>query len=421
MRRTKKTNNTSHEMAWNEPGGSQDDKDPWGSRGGDQGPPDLDEVVRKLQQKFNSLFGGGKSGGSAGGGSSSGPGSKGLSMLVVVGLILWGLSGLYIVDEGNRGVVLRFGEYTATATSGLHWHIPYPIEQVEIVNVEEIRNVEVGYRSTLTGQGGGRSVPREALMLTQDENIIDIKFAIQYRIKDARDYLFNVSDPDETLHQATESAVREIIGKSTMDFVLTEGRSEIVARAEQLIQDIVDRYKSGLQLTSVNMQDAQPPEQVQAAFSDAVKAREDEVRLKNEAEAYANDVLPKARGAAARMMEEANAYKDQVIAQAEGEASRFTQVLAEYKKAPEVTRQRLYIDAIEGVMDQSSKVMIDVEGGNNLLYLPLDRMIQQGSMDMPMASDSLTPLLAPTRSSSQGAIDQNNQRMRSSLRTREAR
>ena len=419
MRFFKKSNNNRHEMAWNEPGGSKDDKDPWGSRGGDQGPPDLDEVVRKLQEKFNGLFGGGKSGGdSKRSGSSGGPGAKSFSTLVIIALLLWGLSGLYIVDEGNRGVVLRFGEYTTTAMSGLHWHIPYPVEQVQVVNVQEIRNAEVGYRSSLGGQGGGSSVSRESLMLTQDENIIDIKFAIQYRIKDARDYLFNVSNPDVTLHQATESAVREIIGKSTMDFVLTEGRTDIVVRAKELIQEIVDRYESGLQLTSVNMQDAQPPEQVQAAFSDAVKAREDEVRLKNEAEAYSNDVLPKARGNAARMMEEANAYKDQVIAQAEGDASRFKQVLAEYKKAPQVTRQRLYLDAIEGVMSKTTKVMVDVDGGNNMLYIPLDRMMQQAAT-MPLVTDS--PLAAPTRSGTSGTIDQSNQRQRSSLRTREAR
>ena len=213
--------------------------------------------------------------------------------------------------------------------------------------------------------------------------------------------------------------MREIIGKSKMDFVLTEGRSEIVSRTETLVQAILDRYKSGLQLTSVNMQDAQPPEQVQAAFSDAVKAREDEVRLKNEAEAYANDVLPKARGAAARMMEESNAYKEQVIAQAEGEASRFTQVLAEYKKAPQVTRQRLYIDAIEGVMNQSTKVMVDVEGGNNMLYLPLDRMMQQSAAAVPMVPSTTSPPM--TRSSGNGMIDQGGQRARSSQSTREAR
>jgi membrane protease subunit HflK len=272
----------------------------------------------------------------------------------------------------------------------------------------------------MTGQSSGRSVPRESLMLTQDENIIDIKFAIQYRIKDVRDYKFNVNNPDETLHQATESAVREIIGKSKMDFVLTEGRSEVVNRAKDLIQDVIDRYGSGLQVTSVNMQDAQPPEQVQAAFSDAVKAREDEVRLKNEAEAYANDVLPKARGRAARMMEEANAYKEQVIAQAEGEASRFTQVLAQYKKAPQVTRQRLYLDAIEEVMTNSTKVLVDVGDGNNLLYLPLDKMMQQAAA-VPLAQDAASAAKSNLTTPSTSIIDQNNLRERSTSRTRESR
>lgn len=409
-------------MAWNEPGDSGKDRDPWGSRGGDQGPPDLDEVVRKLQDKFNSIFGGGKSSGGGAGGGGSAANGKWIGILIVVALGIWGLTGLYTVNEGNRGVVLRFGQYTETTLSGLHWHIPYPIETVMIVNVEEIQNVEVGYRSSLTGQAS-RSVPHESLMLTQDENIIDIKFAIQYRIKDAHDYLFNVNNPDETLHQATESAVREIIGKSKMDFVLTEGRSEIVARAKDLIQEILDSYHAGLQLTSVNMQDAQPPEQVQAAFSDAVKAREDEVRLKNEAEAYANDILPKARGTAARMLEDANAYKDKVTAEAQGDASRFEQVLAQYSKAPEVTRQRLYLDAVESVLNQSTKVMVDVKNGNNLLYLPLDRIVQQAP-GASTVSPTLTPQLSSpaTRSgSSSSSSDQNNLRLRSTLRSREVR
>jgi len=417
MRLFKKNRHGRHEMAWNEPGGSGDDKDPWGSQGGNQGPPDLDEVVRKLQNKIRSLFGGGKSGGGSTAGSGGG-GAMSFSIVIVIGLVLWGLSGLYIVDEGNRGLVLRFGKYADTTMSGLHWHIPYPVEQVEIINVEEIRNIEVGYRSGMTGQSSGRSVPRESLMLTQDENIVDIKFAIQYRIKDVRDYKFNVNNPDETLHQATESAVREIIGKSKMDFVLTEGRSEVVNRAKDLIQDIIDRYGSGLLVTSVNMQDAQPPEQVQAAFSDAVKAREDEVRLKNEAEAYANDVLPKARGRAARMMEEANAYKEQVIAQAEGEASRFTQVLVQYKKAPQVTRQRLYLDAIEGVMNNSTKVLVDVGDGNNLLYLPLDKMMQQAAA-IPLATGDAA--VKPELTTPSTILDQNNMRQRSTSRTRESR
>ncbi len=365
-------------MAWNEPGGPKD-KDPWGGQGGEQGPPDLDEVVRKLQDKLGGLFGG-KRGGASGSGAAGG-GRKpfaGIGALLILALVVWAVTGFYIIDEGNRGVVLRFGEYQTTTDAGLHWHIPYPIETVEVVNVEAIRNVEIGYRSGGGGQGV-RKVPKEALMLTQDENIIDIQLAVQYKIKNAKDYLFNVRDPDMTLHQATESAIREVIGKSTMDFVLTEGRSEVVARTEQLTQEILDRYKSGLLITSVNMQDAQPPEEVQDAFNDAIKAREDEQRLKNEAEAYANEILPKARGEAARMLEEASAYKAQVVARAEGEASRFLQLLEEYQKAPEVTRERLYLTTLEEILEKATKVMLDVEGGNNLLFLPLDRLISSAT------------------------------------------
>ncbi|MDH3343113.1 MAG: FtsH protease activity modulator HflK, partial [Gammaproteobacteria bacterium] len=376
-------------MAWNEPGGSKDN-DPWGGGGkkNDQGPPDLDEVVKKFQDQVSKIFGGKGSSDGDGEGSSTGGGAGGkVGLGVIVGgaLFLWGLTGIYIVDEGKRGVELVFGKYSETTQPGPHWHMPSPIATVEIVDVSQIRNVEIGYRS---GAGGGdtskRSVLNEAMMLTQDENIVDVNFAVQYRIKEARDYLFNMRSPDETLREATESAVREIVGKSKMDFVLTEGRSDMVQNAEILIQDILDRYGSGLQVTSVNMQDAQPPEQVQAAFSDAVKAREDEQRLKNEAEAYANDIIPKARGAGARMNEEATAYKSKVVAEAEGQTSRFLQVLAEYQKAPEVTRERLYLDAMETVLNNTSKVMLDVEGSGNLLYLPLDRMMSPTTTALPM-------------------------------------
>jgi modulator of FtsH protease HflK len=367
-------------MAWNEPGGPPGGgNDPWGGGGAGGGggqPPDLDEVVRKMQEKFGALFGGigGKRGG---GGKGGGPGRMasfgiGTILLVVVGL--WGLSGLYIVNEGSEGVVLRFGEYQTTVGSGLHWHIPFPIESVEIVNVQEIRTSEIGYRSAQPGQAA-RVVPREALMLTQDENIVDIKLAVQYRIKNSRDYLFNVLNPDITLTQAAESALREVAGKSTLDFVLTEGRAEVVARAGTLIQEILDNYESGLHVSSVNLQDAQPPEEVQHAFDDAVKAREDEERLRNEAQTYANDILPRARGQAARVIEEASAYQAQVITQAEGDVARFVQILEEYRKAPDILRERLYIETVEAIMANVSKVMIDIEGGNNLLFLPLDRMM----------------------------------------------
>jgi modulator of FtsH protease HflK len=356
-------------MAWNEPGGSGG-RDPWGGRDQEQGPPDLEEVVKKLQDKLGGLFGG--KGGGTGGGWFGRPGAPGIWLAVGVLVVLVALSGFYIVDPAERGVVLRFGKYIDTTTPGLHWRFPF-LESVEIVNVEQIRTVEVGYRS---GQSAQQTVavPKESLMLTQDENIVDVEMAVQYQVKSAPDYLFNAKDPDTVLRNATESAVREVIGKSTMDFVLTEGRAEIAARTEQLIQEIVDRYKAGLLVTSVNMQNAQPPEEVQAAFADAIKAREDEQRQKNEAEAYANDILPRARGGAARRLEEANAYRSRVIAQAEGEASRFTQVLTAYRKAPEVTRERLYLDAIQDVLSSTGKVVVDVQQGNNLLVLPLDQL-----------------------------------------------
>jgi membrane protease subunit HflK len=379
-------------MAWNEPGGSKNGKDPWGGQGDGHGPPDLDEVFRKIQQKFGGLFGGRHPAGSRGGPIRKA--SLGIGTIVVAIVALWTISGFYIVHEGSQGVVLRFGKYHETVGSGLHWHVPFPVESVQIVNVEEIRTSEIGYRSG-TGGTGSRSMAREALMLTQDENIVDIKLAVQYRIKDARDYLFNVANPDLTLTQAVESALREIIGKSTMDFVLTEGRAEIVARTGSLAQEILDRYSSGLQITSVNMQDAQPPEEVQDAFNDAVKAREDEERLRNEAEAYANDILPRARGQAARITEEASAYQSQVVSQAEGDANRFEQVLTEYKKSPTVMRERLYIDAIESIMKNATKVIVDVKNGNNFFNLPLDRLVPSEARRVEANRESEHPPAAP--------------------------
>lgn len=384
-------------MAWNEPGNGG--KDPWGGGGGEKGPPDLEEVVRNLQNKLGGLFGGGRRGGSSsggGGGSSSGGGplgaltKGGFGILIVIALVAWALSGIYIVEQGRRGVVLQFGRYTETTGPGPHWHIPYPIENVEIVDIERRRFVELGYRSSVGGRAGA-SVPREALMLTEDENIVDIRIAVQYQIADPKAYLFNVRDPDETLKQASESSIREVIGKSKMDFVLTEGRSEVVARIQTLLQSILDQYQTGLQVTNVNLQDAQPPEEVQASFADAIKAREDEQRLKNEAEAYANEIIPKARGAAARQLEEANAYKEQVVAEAQGEASRFEQLLVEYQKAPQVTRERLYIDSLEAVLARSSKVILDTKGTNNLTYLPLDRIIDRGVSPRSGSAQGNTP------------------------------
>jgi membrane protease subunit HflK len=374
-------------MSWNEPGG--DKKDPWSGRGDQKGPPDLDEAIRSLQEKLSGFFGGGKEGD----GSSSGtPPWKSLGFVAAGAVALWGLSGFYIVDEGTHGVETRFGKYVATTQSGLNWHFPAPIERVEVVDVKQQRYIEVGYRSGGTEQALG-SVPKEALMLTKDENIVDVRLAVQYQVKDAKDFIFNVVNPAATLKQVTESAQRGVVGSSKMDFVLTEGRSEIVAQVKKEIQDVMDNYKSGIQVTSVNLQDAQPPEQVQNSFEDAIKAREDEQRLINEAEAYSNDVVPKARGAAARKIQEAEGYKEQVIAQAEGESNRFSKLLTEYSKAPDVTRKRLYIESMESVLSETNMVMVDVKGSNNMLYLPLDKMIdQQPSLQQPSVSQSAADL-----------------------------
>jgi len=354
-------------MAWNEPGNG--DKDPWGKSGND-GPPDLDDVIRNMQNKLGGLFGGKKSDDNK---SSDGGGSLGLGLIAAVILVVWLFSGIYIIEPAEEGVVLRFGEYSESTQSGPHWHIPFPIEKVEIVDVQQIRNAEIGYRST--GGRAGSNIHSESLMLTKDENIVDLKIAVQYRIKDASMYLFNVRNADLTLRQMTESAVRETVGKSDMDFILTAGRNAIVTDTESLLQGMLDKLETGLEITSVNMQDVQPPEQVQAAFADAVKAREDEVRQKNEAEAYANDIVPRARGASFRLVQEAEAYKSQIMAKAEGETSRFLQVMAEYEKAPKITKERLYLDTMESVYSQSQKVLVDVsKDSNNVLYLPLDRM-----------------------------------------------
>jgi len=416
-------------MAWNEPGGSKDN-DPWGNKRKDeQGPPDLDEVVRKMQDKLGSMFGGKKSGNSGGKGSGLGKGgAAGMGIIAAVALGIWLVIDMaHIIQPAEQGVVLRFGKYVDTLQPGLSFRLPRPIEQVVRVDVAQNRDVLIGYR---VGGGGGRasskssSVASESLMLTRDENIVDVSFAIQYNIKSSSDYLFKVRDPDLTLREAAESAIREVVGKSDMDFVLKEGRSDIVSGVQSRIQEVIDIYQTGLMVISVNMQDAQPPQQVQHAFDDAVKAREDQQRLINESQAYSNDILPRARGASARQIEEASGYKEQVVAQAEGEAARFESILAEYKRAPEVTRQRLYIEAMEEVLSKSSKVMIDVEGGNNLMYLPLDRMMQgqapassQGQIFNPNLSNLESQAGATAARSAQQFI----QRERDSLRSREQR
>ena len=366
-----KLNQPNQEMAWNEPGGngSNGPKDPWGNKGnkgGNDGPPDLDEVFKKLNEKVTSIFGG-KGGRSGGGSSNAAGGSKGIGFIAAILLVVWALSGIYIVDEGRQGVVLRVGAFDRITEPGPHWY-PRFIEKVEIVDVDRVRSINIGATS------------HESLMLTEDENIVDIQFAVQYKVSNAKDYVFNVRDPDTTLRQVTETAMREIVGKNNMDFVIKDGRVQVAAGTKELMQNILNGYKTGLIVTNVNMQNAQPPEQVQHAFSDAVKAREDKVRLVNEAEAYSNDIIPKARGKAARMEQEAAAYRDQIIAQANGETARFLKVLTQYKKAPIVTRERLYLETMESVLGNSNKVMVDVKKGNNLMYLPLDRLqSRQGS------------------------------------------
>jgi modulator of FtsH protease HflK len=294
-------------------------------------------------------------------------------------------------------VVLRFGQYHETTQPGPRWHLPYPIESAEIVNVSQVRTVEVGYRNNVKSK-----VLRESLMLTDDENIIDIQFAVQYLLKSPEDYLFNNRDPDDSVLQAAETAIREIVGKSKMDFVLYEGREQVAAQATTLMQEILDRYQTGILISKVTMQNAQPPEQVQAAFDDAVKAGQDRERLKNEGQAYANDVIPKAKGAAARLLEEAQGYRQRVVASAEGEASRFSQVLSEYQKAPAVMRERLYLETMQQVLESTSKVVIDQSEGGSLIYLPLDKLLQSnaaGAAVPPLRPDATETSAAPVQRS----------------------
>jgi membrane protease subunit HflK len=350
-------------MAWNEPGGDGNKpRDPWG--GGDQGPPDLDEAFRKLREKFSGIFGGGGSGGGP-----SVAASSGLFLVVlVIVAIAWGLMGFYTVDEQERGVVLRLGRYHLTVQPGLQWNPPL-IDEVFVVNVTRVNN------ATFREQ-----------MLTEDENIVEVNLSVQYVIQNAEDNVLRVRDPERSLMNATESALRHVVGGSAMDYVLTEGRTQLALDVHQRLQNYMDVYRTGIFVSKVNIDDAKPPAEVQAAFDDVIKAREDEERLKNEAQAYANGIIPEARGQAQRVIEEANAYREQVVAESEGEVARFIALLNEYKKAPEVTRQRLYLDTVQQVMMNASKVMIDVEGGNNMLYLPLDRIIEESSK-APLRSD----------------------------------
>ncbi|MEH6469404.1 MAG: FtsH protease activity modulator HflK [Porticoccus sp.] len=341
-------------MAWNEPGGG---KDPWGGNKGGDGPPDLDDVLKNFKARVDKIFGG--SGGSDG---KSGGSSGSLFGIVLVVLVIgWGISGFYQVDEKEQAVVLRLGKYLDTVEAGLHWNPPL---------VDSVTKVRVTEERQYSSQGQ---------MLTEDENIVELPLTVQYNISDVKAFVLNVKTPEASLRQATDSALRHVVGSSKLDEVVSTGRLKIGDEVKLRLQTYLDNYGTGIKVRKINIQEAKPPSQVKAAYDDVIKAREDRERLINEAQTYANGIIPEARGQAQRMIEESNGYLEQVVAEAEGESQRFESLLAEYEKAPEVTRQRLYLDAIQEVMSNSSKVLVDVEGGNNMLYLPLDKIIQQGS------------------------------------------
>ena len=412
----------------------------WGNRGNDgggnnggkrpnQGPPDLEELWRDLNRRLSGLFD--KKGGSGGNGGGSRPPIEfspkflggGISLLVGVVVLAWLASGFYIVDASQRGLVLQFGKYKESTESGLRWRLPYPIQSHELVNISGVRTIEVGYRGSEKNK-----VLKEALMLTDDENIINIQFAVQYILKDPVDYIFNNRTPDDAVMQVAETAIREIVGKNKMDFVLYEGREQIAVKASALMQEILDRYQTGILISKVTMQNAQPPEQVQAAFDDAVKSGQDRERQKNEGQAYANDVIPKARGTAARLLQEADGYKQRLIATAEGDASRFKQINTEYAKAPEVTRSRMYLETMQQVYSSTSKVMVDAKGQGNLLYLPLDKLMQAaGGASLPADSvGSSAEMPAQVRSGAAishdtppQVVDKTETRSRDALRSRD--
>lgn len=382
-------------MAWNEPGGNGNKpRDPWG--GGDQGPPDLDEALRKFQEKLGGIFGGG--GGGSGGGSNMAMSGGILLVLLAVVAVVWAFMGLYTVDEQERGVVLRFGKYHTTVQPGLQWNPPL-VDQVTTVNVTRVSNLTF----------------REQ-MLTEDENMVQVNLSVQYVIADAQDFVLRVRDPERSLRHATESALRHVVGGSEMDYVLTEGRTQLALDVRDRLQSYLDNYRTGIRVSKVNIDDSKPPAEVQEAFDDVIKAREDEERVKNEAQAYANGIVPEARGQAQRQIEEANAYKEGTIAKASGEAQRFYKLLVEYRKAPEVTRRRLYLESVEYVLSNSNTIMVDVDGGNNMMYLPLDKILEGraspalssegGSLDLRELTDRVVEQLrrdnAAARNSGRG-------------------
>ena len=403
----------------NKPEGNGRDKGP------NQGPPDLDELWRDFNRKLGGLFGGGKgrrpdNGGGFGGGGNFQPDMKsagiGAGLVAAVVVLIWLGTGFFIVQEGQQAVITQFGRYKTTVGAGFNWRLPYPIQRHELVFVTQIRSVDVGRDNIVKATG-----LRESAMLTEDENIVEIKFAVQYRLNDARAYLFESKDPAGAVVQAAETAVREVVGKMKMDSALAEERDQIGPRVRALMQAILDRYKVGIEVVGINLQQSgvRPPEQVQAAFDDVLKAGQERERAKNEAEAYANDVIPRAVGSASRLKEEAEGYKARVIAQAQGDAQRFRAVLVEYQKAPQVTRDRMYLDAMQQIYSNVTKVMVDSRQGSNLLYLPLDKLMQQvaaGGAAVDPAAAAGAGATAPT-GAAPGAP--NDARARDNSRTRE--
>ncbi|MDR3299323.1 MAG: FtsH protease activity modulator HflK [Candidatus Accumulibacter sp.] len=411
----------------------------WGNHGNDngggggkrpnQGPPDLEDLWRDLNQGLGGMFGKKAGRRRRGSGDNNDGGGQppvefnpkflggGIGLLIAVVILAWLASGFYVVDASERGLVLLFGRYKESTEPGLRWRLPYPIESHELVNVSGMRTLEVGYRGSERNK-----VLKEALMLTDDENIINIQFAVQYILDEPFDYAFNNRDPDEAVMQVAETSIREIVGKNKMNFVLYEGREQIAVQAADLMQEILKRYGTGILISKVTMQNAQPPEQVQAAFDDAVKAGQDRERQINEGQAYANDVIPRARGTAARLAQEADGYRQRLIATAEGDASRFRQLYEEYAKAPEVTRNRLYLETMQQVYTQTTKVMIDAKGQGNMLYLPLDKLMQAAGAVVPYAGTDTAAGRSGGVSSNEllpQTLDRGDTRSRDALRSRD--
>lgn len=391
-------------------------------RGGpNQGPPDLDELWRDFNRKLTGLFGGGRGRGPGNGGLGGGGGFQpdmkgagiGVGMIAAVAVVIWLASGIFIVREGEQAVVTTFGKYDSTRNAGLNWRMPFPIQRHETVRVTQIRSVDVGRDSVIKSTG-----LRESAMLTQDENIVEIKFAVQYRLNDARAYLFESKSPDDAVVQAAESAVREVVGKMSMGDAMADERDQIAPRVRDLMQTILDRYRVGIEVVAVNMQQGgvRPPEQVQAAFDDVLKAGQERERVKNEAQAYANDVVPRAAGTAARLKQEADGYKARIVAQAQGDTQRFSSVLTEYQKAPQVTRERMYLDAMQEIYSGVNKVIIDSRAAGNLLYLPIDKLMQSAGAPAAAVPGPAAQAPAPAPAAQAPAADA---RTRDNARSRE--